>query len=136
MRIEYVLLRGSQTLCAAQISHDEAYAHQDSSQSTTCEGASTPLAFFGRTCACGRASDTPQTGSELMIPLYENQQCGGNRLWVPDALVLCPLCGFKIRKLRLIGKWNRKIGKSDFPSLYRVSKSRVCLMRTIQVPRC
>ena len=31
---------------------------------------------------------------------------------------------------------NRKVGKSAFPSLYRVSKTRVCLMRKIQVLRC
>ena len=57
--------------------------------------------------------------------------CGSPMLWC-----FAPSVASKIRKLRIIGKWDRKIGKSDFPSLYRVSKSRVCLICKIQVPRC
>ena len=57
--------------------------------------------------------------------------CGSPMLWC-----FAPSVASKIRKFRLIGKWNRKIGKSDFLSLYRVSKSRVRLMPNIQVPRC
>ena len=64
-------------------------------------------------------------------PLFVRIGCGSPMLWC-----FAPSVASKIRKLRLIGKWNRKIGKSDFPSLYRVSKSRVCLICKIQVPRC
>ena len=56
-----------------------------------------------------------------------------NGLWVPDALVLCPLCGIENSETsvnrRVDLALNRKIGKSDFLSLYRASKNQVCLMR-------
>ena len=67
---------------------------------------------------------------EVVVVGVSDILCGSRMLWC-----FAPSVASKIRKLRLIGKWNRKIGKSDFPSFYRVSKSRVCLICKIQVPR-
>ena len=54
------------------------------------------------------------------------QTLQGNILWVPDALVLCPLWGFKNSETPVNQKrqltLSRRIGKSAFPSLRRVRK--------------
>ena len=59
---------------------------------------------------------------------------------LPNALVLCPLWGLENSETSVNYSENRahtesETRKTGFPSLYRVSKNRDCLMRKIQVPR-
>ena len=54
---------------------------------------------------------------------------------------LSPRNSVRAKKLTEFGAWNRTLPNrirpvSDFPSLQWVSKSRVCLLRKLQVPRC